>query len=281
MTRSALYCGELMHARHDHFARAFRYRVYMASLDPDELPELDRGLRLFSLARRNVYSIDPRDYTTPLASQGAATRVVTNLRVLGYVFNPVSFFLTYDGARPSAMVAEVNNTYGGRRCYALAANDRIAPDGLTEHDVHRVSPDERRVGFRVDRDFFVSPFLHGELRYDFWLDAPLDGDRLAIEMHAHDHAHDHAASPRRVFTARFAGERIPLTDRALARVSVRYPWITAQVIGLIHWQALKLRALGAPYRRPGADHRPHVADLGPRPEVQHDTVAKFRLSRTR
>jgi DUF1365 family protein len=33
--------------------------------------------------------------------------------------------------------------------------------------------------------------------------------------------------------------------------------MTAQVIGLIHWQALKLHALGAPFRRPGADHLPH------------------------
>jgi hypothetical protein len=32
--------------------------------------------------------------------------------------------------------------------------------------------------------------------------------------------------------------------------------MTAQVIGLIHFEALKLHLLGVPYRRPGADHRP-------------------------
>jgi len=246
--RSALYVGELVHARHDTFARAFRYPVYMASLDPDELPQLDRELRLFSLARRNVFSLDPRDYTTPLARStnpphrppAATTRVITNLRVLGYVFNPVSFFVTYDRERPASLVAEVNNTYGGRRCYALDASSQLPSDG------------GQRTGFRADRDFFVSPFLHGALRYDFWLDAPLDGDRLEIEMLVHDRD-----SERRVFTARFTGARRSLTDRTLARAALRYPLMTAQVIGLIHWQALKLHALGAPFRRPAADHRPY------------------------
>jgi len=229
--RSALYRGELTHARHDAFARAFRYPVYMASIDPSELPALDRTLRLFSYNRANVYALADRDYTTPLA--GDATRVVTNLKMLGYVFNPVRFFLRYAGDAPHAMIAEVNNTYGGRRCYAL--------DTL----LHGA-----RLGFRCERDFFVSPFLHGELVYDFWLDAPLDGARLAIEMHVHDRA------GKRVFTARFSGARTPLSDRALAAAALRYPAMTAQVIGLIHWQALKLRLRGAPYRRPGADHRP-------------------------
>jgi DUF1365 family protein len=240
-TRSALYVGELVHARHDTFARAFRYPVYMASIDPDELPQLDHELRLFSLARRNVFSLDPRDYTTPLARSAASTRVVTNLRVLGYVFNPVSFFISYDGERPTSLVAEVNNTYGGRRCYELDASARLPDDGIGQ-----------RTGFRVERDFFVSPFLHGALRYDFWLDAPLDGERLDIEMLVHERAND-----RRVFTARFSGQRRSLTDRTLARAALRYPLMTAQVIGLIHWQALKLHALGAPFRRPGADHLPH------------------------
>lgn len=233
--RSALYRGELMHARHDAFARAFRYPVYMAAIDPAELPVLDRELRLFSYDRANVYSLRAADYATPLAST-TPTRVITNLRALGYVFNPVSFFVRYaSGAQPTAMTAEVNNTYGGRRCYELGDRERLPG---------------ARVGWRVARDFFVSPFLHGELAYDFLIDAPLDGDRLAVEMYVHDTA------GKRVFTARFAGSRTPLTDRALASATLRFPVMAAQVIGLIHWQALKLRVLGAPYRRPGPDHRP-------------------------
>ena len=256
---SALYRGELMHARHDAVAkRAFRYGVYMAALDLDELPSLDRDLRLFSHRRANLFSFDERDYAATLSpgargttselrdslaalrtangiAKPATTRLVTNLRVAGYVFNPVSFFLDYDatGALVS-VIAEVNNTYGGRFRYVLGPRERI---------------DDRRVGFRHVRELFVSPFLHGPATYDFWFDAPLDGNDISIEMHVH-----HAGERR--FTARFGGVRRALSDRTLAAAALRYPLMTAQVIGLIHYEALKMRFAGVPYRRPGIDHRP-------------------------
>jgi uncharacterized protein len=63
-----------------------------------------------------------------------------------------------------------------------------------------------------------------------------------------------------VFTARFTGARAPLSDWTLASAALRYPLMTAQVIALIHLQALKLRLAGVPYRRPGPDHRPLTRD---------------------
>src|SRR5262249_18554690 len=120
-----------------------------------------------------------------------------------------------------------------------------------------------RIGFRHVRELFVSPFLHGPAIYDFWFDAPLDGERLAIEMHVHRPPHGdprRAAVPRGepspIFVARLAGRRPPLTDRTLIAAAVRYPLMTAQVIGLIHLEALKLRLGGVPYLRPGPDHAP-------------------------
>ena len=244
MFKSALYVGEVMHARADaHAHRAFRYRVYTAALDPTELPALDRELRLFSFDRDrpNLFALRARDYATDMRALDARTRVVTNLRAFGYVFNPVSFFLRYDAAGALAsVIAEVNNTYGGSFCYELG-------------DAHRLPDDARgRIGFRAAREFFVSPFLHGALTYDFWFDAPLDGDHLAIDMHVTDRA------DRRVFTARLAAAaRAPLADAALARVALRFPFMTARVIGAIHYEAIKLRVLGAPYRPPRPDHRPY------------------------
>jgi DUF1365 family protein len=66
---------------------------------------------------------------------------------------------------------------------------------------------------------------------------------------------EHGAT-QRVFTARLTAARTPLTDRALLAAALRYPLMSAQVIGLIHYEALKLRLAGVPYRRPGRDHRP-------------------------
>lgn len=251
MTRSALYRGTLVHTRRDHLAhRTFRYPVYTAALDLAELPALDRELRLFSHRGRNLFSFHEADYedgadlvaslarlrTQHALPTPAFTRLVTNLRVAGYVFNPVSFFLDYDATGAlTAVIAEVNNTYGGRYRYVLGPAQRLPGT---------------RVGFRHRRELFVSPFLHGPRDYEFWFDAPLDGDRLAITMHV--------ATPagERIFYASLTGTRRPLSDRTLAAAAVRYPLMTAQVIGLIHLEAMKLRLAGVPYRRPGPDHRP-------------------------
>jgi DUF1365 family protein len=238
-----------MHARNDvHVRRKFQYPVYMASIDLDELDAID--LRLLSHNRRNLFALDDRDYeggarglaTTHrelLAANAITpperTRLVTNLRVLGYVFNPVSFFLGYDGGVLTSIVAEVNNTYGGRHRYVFGPTQRIAHP--------------ERIGFRRERELFVSPFLHGDATYEIWVEGGLDAGEMKITMHVD-------VDGERVFVARLAGTRHALTDRNLVRVALRYPLMTAQVIALIHWQALKLYLLGAPYRRPGAEHRP-------------------------
>jgi DUF1365 family protein len=252
---SALYRGSVTHARRDVYARrTFRYPLYVASLDLDELAALDRSLRLFSYNRRNLFALRDIDYEAGaiglaashaalLAGNGlpapATTRLVTNLRVAGYVFNPVSFFLGYDvrGDLQTA-IAEVNNTYGGRRRYVLGPDQRLPGP---------------RVGFRHTRELFVSPFLHGPATYDFWFDTPLDGPRSTIDMHVTD------AADKRILTARLEGDRQSLDDRALLSAALRYPLMTAQVIALIHLEALKLRFARVPYRRPGADHDPHPA----------------------
>lgn len=274
MTHSALYRGELAHARTDDRARrAFRYGVYMACIDLDELDDLDRDLHLFSRDRANLFSFRDRDYAAALSPSTAspsrdlrgelaalraanglavphATRLVTNLRAFGYLFNPVSFFVDYD-ARGEIIgaIAEVNNTYGGNLRYVLGPNQRIdAPHDISE--AAALGGSRTVTGFRHTRELYVSPFLPGTLTYEFYFAMPIDGEDLAIWMRVRD------ATERQVFYARFTGSRADLTDRTLALAALRYPFMTAQVIGLIHWQALKLRLAGVPYLRPLADHRP-------------------------
>jgi uncharacterized protein len=272
--RSALYRGRLSHARRDRYAeRAFWYPVYFASIDLDELPQLHRDLRLFSHNRRNLFSLRDRDYEAGrqqlaesstdvmkrfvwrhLAANGipqpTTTRLVTNLAVAGYVFNPVSFFVNYDDdAVITSVIAEVNNTYGGRFLYLLHQGNRRTSE-----------PD----GFRHPREFFVSPFLHGDASYDFEFRLPLDGAQAIIQMDVTSHdqpvlgGSDVEPDSSRVFVAHLQGARINLSDRALASAAALSPLMPMQIISLIHLQAMKLRRLGVPYLLPKSDHRPRA-----------------------
>ena len=125
--RSALYTGTLMHARRTPTRNVFRYPVSYWLLDLDELPELERRLSLVSVNAPNVLSFRDADHfdgdlplkqaAVDFAGDPSIERVLvlTQPRVLGYVFNPVSFYWCYRGDGSLAcMIAELNNTFGER-----------------------------------------------------------------------------------------------------------------------------------------------------------------------
>lgn len=247
---SGLYRGHLAHARRDAHARHFRYPCVTAVIDLAELDHLDRSCRLFSYNRANLWSLHDADYAPPatlaadhaarLAAAGlpapARTLLVTQLRTANWVFNPVSFFLGLDRAGAlTTVIADVRNNYGGRHRYLLGPDQRVDDRG-------------GRVRFRVDKTFFVSPFVHGPARYDFAF-GPV-GDTLDVRMDVTRPDGD------RFFLAHLTGARAPFTDRALAAAALRYPLMSVQVIALIYGEALWAHARRVPFRRPGPDHRP-------------------------
>ncbi len=59
--------------------------------------------------------------------------LVTNLRILGYVFNPASFFLCRDERGTlRVVVVEVHNTFGERHLYTLHPADAASPEQRRE-----------------------------------------------------------------------------------------------------------------------------------------------------
>ena len=83
--------------------------------------------------------------------------MLTQPRVLGYVFNPLSVLLVprRRPARSRAVVAEVHNTYGGRHRYLLRPG-RIPPTGTP----------------RTGKEFYVSPFFPVDGEYRMRLPEP-------------------------------------------------------------------------------------------------------------
>ncbi len=240
--RSALYTGTVMHARRTPAENVFRYPVCFYLLDLDELPELERRLALFAYNRRNVLTLHDRDHLGDprravkenllawLAEggvdlEGGQILLLTNLRVLGYVFNPVSFFYCYGRTGELAcVVAEVSNTSGERLPYLLSPANEV--------------PSQKHRSYRADKRLHVSPFFSMDQSYRFFFSEP--GGRVYARI-------DLFEDGARPFQATLVGRRKELTNAAVARALLRYPLMPAQVIGLIHWQALKLFVKGVPF----------------------------------
>lgn len=229
---NAIYTGHVAHNRPG--KHRLRYRVFMLTLDLDALP---RGLRLLKHNRAALFSFVDRDHgqhrDAPLKPQieaklreagiawdGGQIVLLTMPRLFNYVFNPLSVYFCYrrDGS-VAALVHEVSNTFGESHFYVL-------PPRSDEGGAIRQS---------CAKEFFVSPFLEGELTYEFSITPP--GERIAVAMIVRRGA-DVA------LTASFLGARRDLNDTQLLRCWLGNPLMTFKVIAGIHWEALIMWAKG-------------------------------------
>jgi DUF1365 family protein len=176
--RSCLYEGHVTHVRVGPVEHRFRYRLGLAYLDLPELPHVFRGRGRGGGEGRKLACVRRADHLGDRAPLDQAVRdlvaartgrrpegriaLLTQLRYLGYVFNPVSFFYCFDaaGASVEAIVAEVTNTpWLERHCYVLPRQGEA-------------------LQFLTPKEFHVSPFQPMEQEYDWRFDEP--GERLRV-----------------------------------------------------------------------------------------------------
>ncbi|RAK64379.1 DUF1365 domain-containing protein [Phenylobacterium kunshanense] len=239
MPASGIYPGLVTHARLKPRVHKLRYRIFMLLLDLDELETLDRDLKLFSRARFNLVGFDPRRHgdgsDTPLKAQveaqlaaagiahGGPVRMLAMPRILGTGFNPLTVYYCHrpDGAL-SAILYEVNNTFGERHSYLIPADN--APV----------------VKQACEKGFYVSPFMDMDLSYAFRMRPP--GDEVQVFVDVDD-------AEGRVLAAGFTGRRQDMTDRNLLKAWIAHPWMTLGVVAAIHWEALFIWLKGEKIRQ--------------------------------
>jgi DUF1365 family protein len=245
---SCVYSGILSHRRLRPRRHAFRHPATLFHLDLDELDALDRSLRLFGVNRPRPFSFREHDHldgrdgdlkrrllaflaARGIDLEGGKVFLLTQCRLFGYVFNPISLYYGHGpDARLRAVVAEVDNTFGERILYVLRPEEPAAAAGL----------------FRAEarKEMHVSPFVSMDALYRFRLRPP--GERLTVAIAEEERG-------ERFFDAHLWGRRRPLRDGTLLGIALRDPLLTRRVTAAIHWQALRLWWKGIPvHHRPPA-----------------------------
>ena len=223
-----------MHQRHTVADNRFVYPVAFLRLPLSRLTSLNTPL--LGVERAGVFSFRSSDHgardgspllpwvRSLLAEHGLAGfaegEVVlhTMPRVLGYVFNPVSFWYCHDaGGQLRVVLAEVNNTFGETHRYLVFHPDRrpILP-GETLH--------ARKV-------FHVSPFFPVRGEYRFRFDCHDGMNAVSI---------DYYDNGSKQLSTHVGGREQALDGAAMRRWLWHFPLMTFAVMFRIHWQALRL-----------------------------------------
>ena len=254
-----------MHHRLAPKKHAFSYNVYMFYIDLDEIDLLTGRLRFFSRNKFSLFSFKDaehlqmpkenpdktkntrqhvEDYLKENGVDGKKLkiRLLTNLNVLGYNFNPVSFYYCFDeNEKPVCCVAEISNTYREMKLFFFGKDELF---GETFKKI-------------TTKYFYVSPFIDHDDSFDFSLTIP--EDQLDITINDID------KNGNKFFISTLKGERKPLSDKNMLKYFLSIPLIPLQIMWMIHWQALKLWIKKIPFH-PKAEN----------PELQRNVYKPYK-----
>lgn len=245
---SCLYKATVMHNRMKPKSHRFHYNVFMFYIDLDELDLLCKKHWLLSRNKFNFFSFRDKEHLQLPVGKPDTTKstkehiilylkqngfhfvdqrimILTNLNILGYNFNPVSFYFVIDKTgKAECAIAEVGNTFGEMKPYFLNS------DTLKQNTFH----------LNTTKYFYVSPFIEHDTNFDFNLTIP--GDKLNIRI-------DDYKKEERFFISTLTGTKKTLNTGNLLLYSLRFPLLTIRIITLIHWNALLLWLKKIPYHK--------------------------------
>lgn len=237
-----IYEGHIYHKRFFPKVYELKHSVYFIKVPLLSLANIK--LKLFSYNRFSLLSYFDRDHgfrnhqnnllwcrqklvENNITSEVDNIELITYPRVLGYVFNPVSFwFCSYKGHLVGVIV-EVNNTFGETHSYILK------PDHL-----------------EADKKFHVSPFYQVEGYYQFKFKIEESKLKLSILYFVGNELQ---------LIATLDGIAKPLNDKNIFLTWIRNPIFTLYVIFMIHFHAIKMLFQKIPfYGKNGYKEKNHV-----------------------
>ncbi len=270
---SKVYRCQIMHQRRLPASYAFRHRVFMLYLNLDEIDLLAAALPLFSRNRFNLFSFYDSDHllansdaplkdrmlhyllaqqviSAPTSEFDGSIFLLTYPRILGYVFNPVSFYFVFDKQHsPLAAVAEVGNTFGEMKMYLLGG------DSLSSENIFNLL---------VAKHFYVSPFSRVADYFQFILALPQGEINLSVNTLNEGN--------ETLLVTNVKGQSAPIANLNLS-LFLQYPLLTLKVITAIHLHALMLWLKQVPFfAKLDSDSPQMQIDVLNRSEKEHKHV---------
>lgn len=235
MSSNALLPFRVIHSRLTPKRYKFTHKFFWFKLN------LDKPIkqRFLSFNKWNLYSFFDKDHVkfghktarenyiefakqsglkTPIKS----VTIYTQLRTLGYVFNPVSFILLVDEEEKQHGIIEIGNTFNEQKPY-FVHNDHFAGNSFE---------------YRTKKYFYISPFIEhdNEMVFKF----RNDNGKITISI-------DDFKEEERVLFVHFDGQEEDLSSKSLLRETLKSPMVTLQFIIFIHLHAFVLWFKGIKY----------------------------------
>ena len=231
--RKKILFGHVGHSRLAPRKNSFKYRAFFFSLPLLSIKQKES--KFFSINKLNFFSLWFKDYGDQTAespinwvqkilSQHGLENIKGEIilqtlpRIVGYSFNPISFWFCYDQDKIlKAIICEVRNTFGERHSYLL-----------TQPDNGAISD---KACFVANKAFHVSPFFSVDGTYHF---------RFAISPKSCNITINYLVNNQIKLKTFISGTYQEWNDWNLIRAAIVYPLLTINIIIQIHWQALKL-----------------------------------------
>jgi len=236
-----LYSTTVTHERFFNFKNKFKYFVLSMSFDYDELPLLEKKIKIFSYNKFNIISFNDQDHgfrdgrslrkfikqylnKNNFKFEDLKIQIICFPRILGYVFNPLSIIYCYSNSNLMAIFYEVKNTSNEQHTYYFATNKE---KNIREY-IHQ-----------CNKNFYVSPFIGMKSLYKFRNTIPNNKMSLIIDLFDENN--------NKILRASQHGKEISLNSFTLLKQLIVNPFLTLKIIVGILYEAFFIFFKGGKY----------------------------------
>jgi DUF1365 family protein len=235
----------VIHSRKSPKVYRFGFNFFWCQVDLDQLEQYQK-LPVFSYNRFNMFSFYDKDHRYQkdlsckestlryLEQNGIARRrvkkieLLTNLRMLGYVFNPVSYYFIELDEGEHCCLIEICNTFKEIKPY-------LVPPQPKEQSLFTI---------KTIKNFYISPFTELDNTMEF----KIERTDSKLQIHIFDYEKDQL-----ILSTHLKGSPVQLTSANLIKRFIRFPLLTIRITWSIHWHALKLYLKKIPFKRKDDD----------------------------